>query len=137
MVDKDSDYFISLLLKQFLLLVLFLKWLGLDLDKPPDIVLGDVARVIGTARDFVEKFAFGKFDSMRMQIIFCFEVAKNDTVVDRVGRALGVDLMKGLIKDFQLVLFHFHDAAHKDLAVFVGEAGYCVVKVLAERGVDV
>jgi hypothetical protein len=96
-----------------------------------------MVRVVGATRDFVEKFALGKFDFMSVQVVFCFEVAKNDTIVERVGLAVGVDLVKRLIQYFQLILFHFHDTPHENLSILVGQTGNRLVKVFSERGVDV
>ena len=68
-VDIHSDNFVTIL--QFLGGgVRFV--LGLELDKPPDVVFGDVVAGVGAAGYFIVQFAVGVLYFMSVQVVFGF-----------------------------------------------------------------
>ena len=70
-INEDPDYLVPVL--ELLRLAGFL-----DLNKFPDVVLWDMVGGVGTARDFVEEFAVGVLDFVRVEVVFGFEVAEYD-----------------------------------------------------------
>jgi len=79
-VDINFDLLISLL-KWYFFLLLLVFGLLFNLDEFPDIVLRNVVGGVGTAGNFIEGFKFLVFDFVSMEVVFCFEVTKNEAIV--------------------------------------------------------
>jgi len=58
-----------------------------------------MVRVVGATGNLVEEFAFWKFDFMRVEIVFCFEVAQNEVIVQRVRLSFWIDLVQRFVED--------------------------------------
>lgn len=66
----------------------------ISLDHFPNVILGNMIGVIGTAADLIECPTFGYLDLMGVQIVFGLDVAEDEGVIEGVWLSGGVDLVQ-------------------------------------------
>ena len=106
--------------------------LRLELDKLPNVVLGDVIAGVGAAGYLVVEFAVGMFYFMSMQVIFGFEVAEYDWISEDVLLPIRIDLVKRAVQHLEFLAVHFGKGTEYDLASLCCNAGYGVMEFLPE-----
>lgn len=74
---------------------------------------------------------------MGVEIVLGFHVAEQDGVREVVRLAIAIDLVEGLVEDFEFLLFHFDQTPHEEIAAFAGKTGKGLVEVVAEGGVSI
>lgn len=62
---------------------------------------------VGAAGYFVVDFAVRVFDLMRMEVVLCFKVAKDDWLVEEVRLPIAINFMQRFIEYFKLFFLHF------------------------------
>jgi hypothetical protein len=66
-----------------------------------------MVRGVGAARYLVVDFTVRVFDLMRMEVVLCFEVAKDDWLVEEVRLPITINFMQRFVEYLKLFFLHF------------------------------
>ena len=79
----------------------------------PDIIFRNMIRVERAARDFIKMPTLWYFYFMRVQIVFCFQITKDNRLRQIMSLSVRTKLMQRLKKNLQFLITHVDNTAHE------------------------